>query len=293
DVDRIATKVRHGLFRQGTRILPYMASRGCPYLCTFCSVMMGRKIRRLPVERVLEDFEYLIERYQIDQIYLEDDNFTASKKYCNAILDGIAERQLPITIKFANGIRLENMHPPTLEKMRRAGVHSISFGLESGSEKVLQLMKKSLDLEKTRRRVEMIKSHGFLVGANMIIGYPGEREEDIWESYRYFMDLGLDSTAVVNLIPFPGTDVRSECEKNGWLTPEAADWNNYYFDIKDPKVLIETEYLSQADVRRLLKKIFLKIYTNPRRVATLVKNASIRDLLSGAVMMTQRILKSA
>ena len=290
DVDRIASKVRHGVFCQGKRILPYMASRGCPYLCTFCSVMMGRKVRRLPVERVLDDMEHLVNHYQVDQIYLEDDNFTASKKYANAILDGIYERGLPITLKFANGIRLENLHSPTLEKMRRAGVHSLSFGLESGSEKVLKLMKKSLDLEKTRRRVELIRSHGFLVGANMIIGYPGETEQDIWDSYHYFRQLNLDSTAVVNLIPFPGTDVRTVCEENGWLTAEADDWNNYYFDMGDPKVLIETEWLSQADVKRLLKQIFFRIYTNPRRVMTLARNASIRDLLSGAKMMASRMV---
>ncbi|MBF0219409.1 MAG: B12-binding domain-containing radical SAM protein [Gammaproteobacteria bacterium] len=293
DVDRIASKVRHGIFSKGKRILPYMASRGCPYLCTFCSVMMGRKMRRLPVDRVLADLAYLVERYQVDQIYLEDDNFTASKKYANAILDGIHERALPITLKFANGIRLENMHEPMLEKMRRAGVQSLSFGLESGSEKVLKLMKKSLDLEKTRKRVEMIRRHGFLIGANMIIGYPGETEADIWESYHYFRELRLDSTAVVNLIPFPGTDVRAICEANGWLTKEADDWDNYYFDMNNPKVLIETQWLSQADVQRLLKQIFLRIYTDPRRVMTIVRNASMRDLISGAKMMASRMVSRA
>jgi radical SAM superfamily enzyme YgiQ (UPF0313 family) len=135
----------------------------------------------------------------------------------------------------------------------------------------------------------MIKSHGFLIGANMIIGYPGETEEDIWESYNFFQSLNLDSVAVVNLIPFPGTVVRKVCEEHGYLTDEANSWDNYYFDIKNPKILIETEYLSKQQLRNILKKIFFKFYTNPRRMITLLENMQLSDIIAGAKMMIQKI----
>ncbi len=290
DFDRISSRIRHGVFRKGKRVLPYMATRGCPQMCTFCCRHMGRRIRRKNPELVLNEIEYLIKTYSLDEIYLEDDNFTSSKQYAMTIIDGIIERKFPVSIKFANGVRIDTLDNILLEKLRHAGCYALSFGLESGSPKVLQLMKKGLDLEKVRSAVSMVKSHGFLVGANMIIGYPGETEDDIWESYDFFESLKLDSVAVVNIIPFPGTVVRKICEENGYLTEEAKSWNNYYFDIKNPKILIETEYLKKKQLKSILKKIFFRLYTNPRRVAGLLKNMQPSDILAAAKMFTQKII---
>lgn len=289
DIDKISSLIRHGVFRRGKRVLPYMATRGCPHLCTFCCRMMGRRIRRKNPELVLKEIEYLVRTYDLDEIYLEDDNFTASKRFAMTVLDGIIERKLPISIKFANGVRIDTLDPVLLDKIRSAGGYSLSFGLESGSPKVLRLMKKNLDLENVRKLVSMSKSHGFLVGANMIIGHPGETEDDIWESYDYFQSLSLDSIAVVNLIPFPGTAVRKLCEKHDYLTDEAGSWDNYHFDIKDPKILIQTEFLGKEQLKKILKKVFFKLYTNPHRVISLIKNMQLSDILTGAKVFIQKI----
>jgi radical SAM superfamily enzyme YgiQ (UPF0313 family) len=292
DVDMVAQRLRHGLFRKGKRALPYMASRGCPHLCAFCCQMMGRRVRRKSPKQVISEIEYLVSAYNLDEIYIEDDNFTSSKRFAVAVLDGIYERGLPISIKFANGARIDTLDNELLEKMRRAGCSSLSFGLESGSARVLKMMQKHLDLDLVRRRARDIKKHGFLMGANMILGFPGETEEDIWESYDFFSSLGLDSIAVVNLIPFPGTQVRSTCEENGYLTEEASSWDNYYFDIKDPKILIETPFLPKDRLKAVMKKVFLKLYTDRRRLWTLVRHMSWRDVLSGAATMVKRGLAS-
>lgn len=289
DTDKISSLIRHGVFRRGKRVLPYMATRGCPHSCTFCCRNMGRQIRRKNPELVLEEIEYLVKTYNLDEVYLEDDNFTASIKFATTVLDGIIERKLPIAIKLANGVRIDTLDNKILEKLRLAGCYSLSFGLESGSPKVLQLMNKNLDLKNVRRIVSMIKSNGFLVGANMIIGYPGETENDIWESYSYFKSLNLDSIAIVNLIPFPGTAVRKLCESNGYLTEEAAIWDNYHFDIRSPKILIETEYLRKEQLISILKKLFFKLYTNPRRISTLFQNMQFTDMVQGIKLFWQKI----
>ncbi|MBF0152940.1 MAG: B12-binding domain-containing radical SAM protein [Magnetococcales bacterium] len=289
DVERVVTRIRHGVFRQGRRVLPYMASRGCPYLCTYCSAMMGRRMRRRRAELVLDDFQFLVDRYGIDEIYLEDDNFTLSRDYAETILDGIVARRLPVTLKFANGIRVDNLQAQMLEKMAAVGVRSLSFGLESGSPNVLRLMKKSLNLDRVRSKTELIRQHGFLLGASMIIGYPGETEADIRESYAFFKSLRLDSMAVVNLIPFPGTDVRQLCLDNHWLTEQANDWDNYYFDIANPKILIATDLLSQEQTRELLREIFFKFYLEPRRIMTLLRHMQVGDMVEGAKLVLRKL----
>ena len=123
----------------------------------------------------------------------------------------------------------------------------------------------------------------------MILGYPGETENDIWEGFQFFESLNLDSIAVVNLIPFPGTAVREICEQNGYLTEQADSWDNYYFDIKNPKILIETEHLSQEQLKKILKKIFFKLYTDRTRLLTLLKNMSFSDIKDGTMMMIQKM----
>jgi len=290
DIDSVTARLRHGLIRRGKRALPYMATRGCPHLCAFCCRVMGRRVRRKNPDVVLAEIESLVDAYGIDELYIEDDNFTASKDYALRILDGIYERKLPITIKFANGARIDTLDDVILERMRRAGCSSLSFGLESGSSRVLQMMDKHLDLDVVRTKVAMAQSHGFMTGGNMIVGYPGEREQDIWESVDFFQSLKLDSVAIVNLVPFPGTAVRALCEEKGYLTDEAAHWDNYYFDIADPKILVETEEMSKEQLKAIMRKVFFKLYTDPRRVWRLLRTMSPKDILSGVATMARRFV---
>ena len=132
---------------------------------------------------------------------------------------------------------------------------------------------------------------GFLVGSNCIIGYPGETVEDIEESLNFFMNLDLDSMAVVNLIPFPGTEVRQICEDKGWLTPEAQDWNNYIFDIKAPKILIETEFVDRTVLRRMINQTYRKMYLNPKRIYRLLKHMKPKDIVEGTKIMLSKFFQ--
>ena len=289
DIDASAEHFRHGVFRQGKRVLTYMASRGCPHKCAFCCRVMGSVVRRRLPRLVLDDLQTLVSRYRLDEIYFEDDNFTSNKAYAMEILDGIVERKLGVAIKFANGVRIDSLDDELLAAMRRAGCRALSFGLESGSRRTLEKMRKRLNLERVPAMVEKIRAHGFLVGANMIIGYPEETEADIEESYQFFRSLRLDSAAVVNLIPFPGTQVRDLCLEKGYLTPLAADWDNYYFDMRNPKILIETEQLPSEKLTSLMRSIFVRFYANPRRAWNLVRQLSLADLLAGAGIMLARI----
>jgi len=289
DLDRIFGKTVHGLYSRGSRILPVMSSRGCPSPCTYCCRMMGFSIRYRSVNSLLDEMDFLISRYALDEIWFEDDNFTASRRRAHEMLDAIIARNYGINMKFANGLRADGVDAALLEKLKRAGCYSLSFGIETGSPKVLELMRKKMSLEKAGENVKLAKSMGFLVGANCIIGYPGETMDDIKTSLDYFMELDLDSMAVVNLIPFPGTEARRVCEEKGYLTPLANDWNNYVFDIKSPRVLIETELLSAVDVTKMINLAYRRMYLDPRRMFRIARNMKPRELLLGVKTMLSKI----
>lgn len=271
----------HGIFSRGKRILTMMSTRGCPSSCAFCCRVMGSKIRSRSVDSVMDEIRFLSDTYKIDELYFEDDNFTVNRKRALEILEKLASFNPPLHLKFANGIRADLVDAELLTAMKNARVYSLSFGIESGSPATIQKMNKKLDLGAAKESVALAKSMGFLVGANCIIGYPGESVSDVKTSLDYFFGLPLDSMAIVNLVPFPGTEARAACEKAGYLTKEAADWENYYFSVANPIILIDTPMLPAAEAAKLIRNAYRRMYLRPKWIFTALKNISFRNLISG------------
>jgi radical SAM superfamily enzyme YgiQ (UPF0313 family) len=275
----------HGLFSRGRRILPVMTTRGCPQACTFCCRVLGNRIRERSVESVLAEVRHLAATYGIDELYLEDDNFTVKRERALEILDRLAAIDPPLWVKFANGIRADRVDRELLLAMKRARVYTLSFGIESGSPATLRRMRKNLDLEVARESVRLAKSLGFLVGANCIIGYPGDTEEEIRQSLDYFFALDLDSMAIVNLVPYPGTAVRALCEERGYLTPAAADWGNYYFSLNRPIPLVSTPELPPERLIALTRRAYRRMYLRPRWLWRATRRLTLRQMAQGARVM--------
>lgn len=275
----------HGLFRRGKRILPIMSTRGCPSDCTFCCRVMGRRVRLRSVGSVMAEIGQLVKTYEVNEIYFEDDNFTVKRDRALEILDRIAAISPRLFVKFANGIRADGVDRELLETMKKAGVYSLSFGIESGCPTTVARMRKHLDLGKAHDNVMLAKSMGFLVGANCIIGYPGETPEDVRESLDFLFGLPLHNMAIVNLVPFPGTEVREICQKEGFLTGAALDWDNYVFRINDPIVLIETPQLPASVLVRLICQAYKRMYLDPRRLRRTIRHVTFRELWRGAAIM--------
>lgn len=279
----------HGLFNKGKRILPIISTRGCPNRCTFCCRIMGDRIRSRSVDSVMSEIRYLVDNYGIDEIYFEDDNFTILKERALSILDRMASFKQSVYLKFANGIRADLVNGEILKAMKKANVYSVSMGVESGSTKTLKKMKKNLNLEKAKENILLAKSMGFLVGSNCIIGYPGETVDDIEYSLNFFFSLPLDSMAIVNLVPFPGTEVREICEKEGYLTEEALDWNNYYFSINNPIPLIESPQLPKKELIKLVHKAYKRMYMRPSWILKSLKYLTIKQVIQGAYLMFPKL----
>lgn len=258
---------RHGLVVRGRRVLPLMTSRGCPQTCTFCCRILGARWRPLSAERVLDDMARLVSEFGVDEVFLEDDNFFVDRRRAVAILEGLLRWPRRPWLKFANGVRIDRLDAGMLDLMRAVGIDSVSFGIESGSPATLARMAKRLDLGEVRRVVGLARRAGFWVGGNCILGYPGETLADLRESVEFLRSLELNSSAIVNLIPFPGTRVREECERHGWLTAAAADFDNYYFRFWDPVPLVATPHLSGPVLVREMRRAYRRLYLRPKVLA--------------------------
>jgi anaerobic magnesium-protoporphyrin IX monomethyl ester cyclase len=266
DQQHIFEDVSHGIFTKGKRVLPLMTARGCPQTCTFCCRLMGFDLRERSVQNVMEEIRFNVEKYKIDELYFEDDDFTNNRPRALEILRAIRDARLGIYIKFANGLRADNVDEELLIAIKEAGGYWVGFGIESGSQKVLEIMKKKLDLNVAKQNVAIAKRLGLFVGANCIVGYPGETREDMAESIRFFKDLKLDSCAIVSLVPFPKTALHGQCKQKGYLTKYADNYDNYFFKIFNPQIMVLTGEVSENEIRRFIKIFYIQFYMHPKRV---------------------------
>ncbi len=278
-IEDIYRKAAHGLFSKGKRIMPVMTTRGCPNYCGFCCRVMGFKFRAQELSRVVTEIQWLYDNFQIDELYFEDDTFTQDAVRAHALLDAVIALKLPIHVKFANGLRADKVDRALLQKMKDAGVYWVGFGIESGSPHTQELMKKKLDLELAASNVKLAKSMGFKVGSNCIIGYPGETPESIKESINYFMKLNLDSFAVVTCVPFPGTTAWQVCEREGWLSEQAADYDNYWFEVFKVTPLVSMPHLTGKQLSRAIFWVYVRFYIlNVRRFLLVARMISKQKL---------------
>ncbi len=213
-------------------------SRGCPFVCTFCynSLYHDRKWRSLTPESSVDRFESLSAKYGVRSFHVIDDDFFINMKRVDEIMRLVIERGLDIRIGL-QGIRIDEMVRITdqsLENMREAGARFLQFGVESGSQKVLNLIKKRITVEQVvsvNRR--LAKCPDVIAFYNFMCGLPGETTEDLFKTTELAIRL-LDENPNAYISPFhiykpyPGTDLYADVKKMGFTEPTSlADWGRF------------------------------------------------------------------
>ncbi|PIN76962.1 hypothetical protein COV17_00215 [Candidatus Woesearchaeota archaeon CG10_big_fil_rev_8_21_14_0_10_36_11] len=191
--------------------LPIMTSRGCPNNCSFCGTpaMWKRRYRTRTVENVLEEIKILCKNYPIKHLQILDDNFLANKIRAKEILKRFATNFKGISLDFANHLEIDLLDE---EFIGLAGnvCKELSFGVESGSQRILDIVRKPLNLNKNLPIFSKINDAGLELHAHFIIGFPEETEEDLMETYRVAKMLKEMYDAYVEFYifcPLPGTEI--------------------------------------------------------------------------------------
>lgn len=250
---------QHGAFFKKFPIAPIMVTRGCPYYCSFCAgaLVSGTKIRRHSIGYILNEISVLYREYGIREFHMVDDNFTMDKAFAKELLKGIAGLGLTISWATPNGIKMETLDDELLELMKQSGLYLVSLGIESGSDRILKAMRKNLTREKIIHYVDKIHSHGIPVAGFFILGYIGETKEEIEETIRFSLKLGLIRANYFNFLPFPGTTSFKEiCREEGC---ERIDFDRFYF----MDVAYAPQGISTDDLRALQRRAFLAFYRRP------------------------------
>lgn len=258
-------EAQHGAFFRKFPIAPIMITRGCPFNCTFCAggLISGKQIRKRGIDNVLSEIKMLYVDRGIREFHIIDDNFTADKKYAKELLLRLIDLRLNITLATPNGVRVDTLDEELLILLKKAGLYTISLGIESGSDRVLMLMKKNLTVEKIRKTVNMIRQFNIDIAGFFIIGFPEETMEDINKTIRLSLELDLIRANYFTYLPFPGTESYKELKIRGELNK--VNWKNFYF----MSAAYEPTGFTQRKLKNVQRKAFFSFYLRPN---ILIKN---------------------
>ena len=195
--------------------LVIMASRGCPYRCTFCQPaqekVFGPKVRQRSVSNVIAEIKDLVERYGVQYISFQDDIFTLKKAWAIELCDEIQKEN--IRIQWSAQSRVNTFDEELAVAFKKAGCVCLFFGFESGSQRMLDFMKKDITYEQSMNAVRLCRKYGILILADYMLGVPGESEEDLEATYEMIRKIRPEFNSPSYFVPMPGSELYDYCKK--------------------------------------------------------------------------------
>jgi len=188
----------------GERRAAVLTSRGCPFDCSWCSKpTFGRSFRQQSPERVVEELRALRDRYRVDYVRFCDDVFGISRPWIDRLLTLLEEEELHLQWECL--ARVDLLKPDLLHRMRATGLARVYVGVESGSQKMLDLMNRGTRLAQVERTAAALRKEGIRQFWFLMLGYPGETLEDIEATLQLFRRFSPEEYSVSIAVPIPGT----------------------------------------------------------------------------------------
>ncbi|MCB9480163.1 MAG: B12-binding domain-containing radical SAM protein [Deltaproteobacteria bacterium] len=246
-------------FTKYTPAAQVYTSRGCPYLCEYCSVHVvnGRKIRRHSAEFVLEDMERLHKGMGFPEIRIMDDNFPTQRKYVLDFCEKLAAKNWDLAVSMPCGVHLQLIDDELLDALKSIGVYGVAVAVEAGSDRILKAMKKGINIKLVKEKTKLITAKGLDATGYFILGYPTETREEIKTTIKLSRSLGLTRAHYNVFMPFPGTKITERLETSGQL--ETIPWEHHHFE----SVNFSYCEVSADELRRLRKMALYSFYLRP------------------------------
>lgn len=207
---------------------PVSTSRGCPFQCIFCTRVLGNRIRNRSINNVIKEIEYLIENFNISSFVFIDDTFAVSQKRVLLLLDQIIERKINKKVSWIIQTRVDCVNMSFLVKLKKSGCTHIDFGIESGNDKILKIIKKNITKKQAIKAVYMAKKVGLGVSTFFIIGHPFETKKTIMQTISLAIKLNSDKVAFGIMTPYPKTEIYNMAlNRKGGLKLISKDWRDF------------------------------------------------------------------
>lgn len=241
--------------------------RGCPARCTFCvypQTMHGHKYRLRTPENVVAEFQYIVDNFpDVKEVVIEDDTFTINKKRVVEICELLIERGLNKRLRWLCNARV-NLDYETMVKMKEAGCHLIIPGIESGSQEILNNIRKGTKIKQVERYIADARKAKLMVHACYMVGNRGETRETMQQTLDLALRLNTDTAQFYPLLPFPGTEAYNWAKENGYIK---GSYSDYVQEDGTINSLLELPNLSADEMVAFCDNARKRYYLRPRYIA--------------------------
>jgi len=240
-------------FSQYDRPLPIVTGRGCPYSCNFCYRVSAYRFR--PVEEVMDEMEYMIDRFKVNSFYFEDDLFMLSHQKMKEFCEAVFNRGLKI--KYSCMGRVNTVNPEIAQYMKDSGCISIYYGIESGSQEILDNMSKKTTLGQIHEAVRLTREQGIYTEYGFIYGEPNDTEQTMIDTTKLIKEISSGEyrpQKIFGCVPFPGSGLYDWCKETGRLKDDQSFYDKYISqDWSLDQIPVNMTKMSDEKVRQVFK----------------------------------------
>ncbi|PIE67503.1 MAG: B12-binding domain-containing radical SAM protein [Deltaproteobacteria bacterium] len=267
----------------GSKYYPYIdviGGRGCPFKCNFClwpQTMHGNRYRLRSPENIVAEIKWVLEKWPKaieGEFFFEDDTFTVNKKRAHAFCDLLIKSG--IKCNWSVNSRADVVDEELFRHMKKAGCRLLLVGFESGSQKMLDKMRKGIKLEKMCRFIVAAKKAGLAIHGCFVLGLPGETRQTMQETLDFSLDHPLDTVQFSGAVPFPGTVYFENAREEGLL--RAKRWDEWLND-GEQSAVVDYPGLTKKEVEDHVNKGLRQFYLRPGfLIKFLLETRSKQDL---------------
>lgn len=259
-----------------------LATRGCPYACTFCSSRttksQGNKYRMRKPERVVDEVEYLYEKYESPVFAFMDLAFPLVKSHAIQLCEELIKRGLNQKISWLCEPRVKPLDRETLGMMKKSGCARVCFGIESGNQEILDALKKQFALDDARQAVSMAKAAGLEVDSMFMLGLPSETYEMSWKTINFAKELDV-RFAIFNLfVPYPGCELYDVLKNENKIMADSWSAFTSYPSYSGNKPVYVPDGRSWQELVQIQKQAMREFYLSRKFIIGEVKRFRLRNL---------------
>jgi anaerobic magnesium-protoporphyrin IX monomethyl ester cyclase len=297
-LDRLPLPARHLLRHDrylwsvpGKGLVPVttiMTQRGCPFQCVFCGVKtMFPRVQYRAVERVVDELEQIDRELGIHHVQFSDDTLTLQTEKTVAMCQEIRRRKLDLT--WEGYTRADRISKDLLRTMKNAGLVRLSFGVESGDQRILEAVKKGTTLEQYRQAYEWCRELSLETRCSVMLGHPFETAETVKKTIDFVCSLPIDQAYINIATPYPGTALLEMARQGyGGLRLLTEDWAEYR---RYGNAVMEMNDLSRRDLIRLQRAAYFRFYLRPQIAWRNIKRAGLRAAVLNMAGFASSLLK--
>ena len=274
DLDTIPFPARHLLPMEVYRpkasaldklpIYSIVGSRGCPFKCTFCAQPFGKKYRYHSAKRICDEIEHLIDNYGAKGIIFKDDTFTLNRKHASEICDEIINRGINKKITWVCATRVDVVDKHLLELMKKSGCTMIHYGVESGNQRLVDIIQKGIKLEEVIQAFKLTRKVGIVIGSYYMLGIPSETREESLNTIKFAKLADSDWISVTLTTPYPGTELYNQLINTGKIKTFNWDLYNTASGYTDQPLPYVTEGRTAEELKNLQRRAHKKFYFRPK-----------------------------